>query len=96
VAELALVQLRDPARALQPDDRRRAGRRRVLALPLHHVGAVHRAGDDFIQTQLGGGRVDESQFSHGTSAQRELWYSTGYETGDPSRCDTFARGIDLG
>jgi len=55
-----------------------------------------RIGDDFIQTQLGGGRVDESQFSHGSSAQRELWYTTGYETGDPSRCDTFARGVDLG
>lgn len=55
-----------------------------------------RIGDDFIQTQLGGGQVDESQFSHGTSAQRELWYTTGYETGDPARCDTFARGVDLG
>ncbi|MCX6462963.1 MAG: neutral zinc metallopeptidase [Pseudonocardiales bacterium] len=55
-----------------------------------------RIGDDFIQTELGGGRVDESQFSHGSSAQRELWYTTGYETGDPSRCDTFARGVDLG
>jgi len=55
-----------------------------------------RIGDDFIQTELGGGRVDESQFSHGSSEQRELWYSTGYETGDPSRCDTFARGVDLG
>ena len=55
-----------------------------------------RIGDDFIQTQLGGGSVDESQFSHGSSAQRELWYTTGYETGDPSRCDTFARGVDLG
>ena len=40
--------------------------------------------------------MDESQFSHGTSAQRELWYTTGYRTGDPTRCDTFARGVDLG
>ncbi|MBW0109412.1 neutral zinc metallopeptidase, partial [Pseudonocardia sp. KRD-182] len=55
-----------------------------------------RIGDDYIQTQLGGGQVDESQFSHGSSAQRELWYTTGYETGDPSQCDTFARGVDLG
>lgn len=55
-----------------------------------------RIGDDFIQTQLGGGQVDESRFSHGSSAQRELWYTTGYETGDPTRCDTFARGVDLG
>ncbi len=55
-----------------------------------------RIGDDFIQTQLGGGQVDESQFSHGSSAQRERWYTTGYDSGDPARCDTFARGVDLG
>ena len=55
-----------------------------------------RIGDDFIQSQLGAGGVDESRFSHGTSAQREKWYRTGYETGDPAACDTFARGVDLG
>lgn len=55
-----------------------------------------RIGDDFIQTELGGGRVDESRFSHGSSAQRERWYTTGYRSGDPTRCDTFARGVDLG
>ncbi|HXV94619.1 MAG TPA: neutral zinc metallopeptidase, partial [Pseudonocardia sp.] len=55
-----------------------------------------RIGDDFIQSRLGSGQVDESQFSHGTSAQREKWYLTGYETGDPAACDTFARGVDLG
>jgi uncharacterized protein len=60
------------------------------------LDTAERIGDDYIQTQLGGGRVDESQFSHGSSAQRELWYTTGYETGDPARCDTFARGVDLG
>ena len=36
-----------------------------------------RIGDDFIQTQLGGGQVDESQFSHGSSEQREKWWRTG-------------------
>jgi uncharacterized protein len=55
-----------------------------------------RIGDDYIQSQLGGGRVDRSQFTHGSSAQREHWYSTGYQTGDPTRCDTFARGVNLG
>jgi predicted metalloprotease len=71
--------------------------RDVLA---RHVAAAldtaARIGDDYIQSQLGGGRVDESQFSHGSSAQRERWYLTGYETGDPARCDTFSRGVDLG
>ncbi|OZM82311.1 neutral zinc metallopeptidase [Pseudonocardia sp. MH-G8] len=55
-----------------------------------------RIGDDYIQSELGGGQVDESQFSHGSSDQRERWFTTGYETGDPAQCDTFARGVDLG
>ena len=60
------------------------------------LDTASRIGDDFIQSQLGGGRVDESQFSHGSSEQRERWYTTGYRTGDPAQCDTFARGVDLG
>jgi predicted metalloprotease len=60
------------------------------------LDTAQRIGDDYIQSQLGGGRVDESQFSHGSSEQREHWYTTGYQTGDPARCDTFARGVDLG
>jgi uncharacterized protein len=55
-----------------------------------------RIGDDYIQSNLGGGRVNESQFTHGSSAQREKWWMTGYRTGDPTQCDTFARGVDLG
>jgi uncharacterized protein len=60
------------------------------------LDAAARIGDDFIQKNLGGGRVNSSQFTHGTSAQREKWFTTGYQTGDPSRCDTFARGVNLG
>jgi uncharacterized protein len=60
------------------------------------LDTASRIGDDYIQSQLGGGRVDRSQFTHGTSAQRERWYTTGYQTGDPTRCDTFARGVNLG
>jgi predicted metalloprotease len=54
-----------------------------------------RIGDDFIQENLGGGTVDESSFTHGSAEQRQKWFSTGYSTGDPSRCDTFATD-DLG
>jgi predicted metalloprotease len=54
-----------------------------------------RIGDDYIQTKLGGGRVDQSQFTHGTSKQRERWFTTGFRTGDPARCDTFSTR-DLG
>ena len=46
-------------------------------------------GDDYIQTHLGNGRVDASQFTHGSSAQRKKWFSTGYSTGNPAACNTF-------
>lgn len=54
-----------------------------------------RIGDDYIQENLGGGTVDQEAFTHGTSEQRQRWFRTGYETGDPSRCDTFSTD-DLG
>jgi uncharacterized protein len=59
------------------------------------LDAAARIGDDFIQRDLGGGTVDQDRFSHGSSEQRQLWFTTGYETGDPARCDTFATD-DLG
>ncbi len=60
------------------------------------LDTASRIGDDYIQSKLGGGRVDESKFSHGSSKQREKWFTTGFQTGDPARCDTFARDADLG
>ena len=60
------------------------------------LDTASRIGDDYIQTNLGGGRVNQSQFTHGSSAQREKWYTTGYQSGDPARCDTFSRGVNLG
>jgi uncharacterized protein len=59
------------------------------------VDAATRIGDDYIQGQLGGGTVDPDSFTHGTSAQRKKWLTTGFTTGDPARCDTF-RTNDLG
>jgi len=53
------------------------------------LDTASRIGDDYIQTNLGGGQVNESQFTHGTSQQRQKWYRTGYETGSPTSCDTF-------
>jgi predicted metalloprotease len=46
-------------------------------------------GDDYIQKELGGGRVDESQFSHGSSEQRAKWFRTGLDSGSPGSCNTF-------
>ena len=54
-----------------------------------------RIGDDFIQENLGSGTVDQGSFTHGSSEQRQRWFSTGYSTGDPRQCDTFGTD-DLG
>ncbi|MPQ98362.1 hypothetical protein GB931_10620 [Modestobacter sp. I12A-02628] len=59
------------------------------------LDAAGRIGDDFIQENLGGGTVDQDSFTHGSSEQRQKWFTTGYQTGDPARCDTFATD-DLG
>jgi predicted metalloprotease len=48
------------------------------------INAANQIGDD----RLTGGRVPSSQFTHGTSAQRMKWFRQGYNTGDPSQCDT--------
>lgn len=66
--------------------------------PQDFANAVETAGaigDDYIQSRLGGQEVDESQFSHGSSAQRQRWLQVGYRTGQPAACNTFETD-DLG
>ncbi|MCO1582392.1 neutral zinc metallopeptidase [Crossiella sp. SN42] len=60
------------------------------------LDAAARIGDDFIQSQLNGRKPDPSQFSHGSSKQRQKWFSTGLKTGNPASCNTFDRNVDLG
>jgi uncharacterized protein len=46
-------------------------------------------GDDF-QARAGGRTVDPGLFTHGSSAQRQQWLRTGFESGEPGACDTFS------
>jgi uncharacterized protein len=48
-------------------------------------------GDDTLQKQAGQ-QVNPQEFTHGTSADRQKWFSAGYNSGDPANCDTFADG----
>ncbi|HET7050348.1 MAG TPA: neutral zinc metallopeptidase [Solirubrobacteraceae bacterium] len=48
-------------------------------------------GDDYLQ-RAAGNVVDSALWTHGSSQQRQHWVRTGYESGRPNSCDTFAGG----
>jgi predicted metalloprotease len=52
------------------------------------LNAASRIGDDTLQRSAGRVVVPDS-FQHGTSEQRVRWFANGYESGDPTACDTF-------
>lgn len=85
---------------LQADCFAGAYMKHVTALPNSPIATINQddlsrvanaagvVGDDYIQKRTAG-RVDPNSFTHGTSQQRQHWLAVGYQTGDPTKCDTF-------
>ena len=56
------------------------------------LNAASRIGDDTLQRQSSG-RVRPDSFTHGTSAQRQRWFTRGLQSGSMDACDSFRTGI---
>jgi predicted metalloprotease len=53
------------------------------------ISAAKAVGDDYIQRQ-GGGQVNKESWTHGSSEQRQRWFTTGYNATSIQQCDTFS------
>jgi uncharacterized protein len=52
------------------------------------IDAAETVGDDRIQEKTQG-QANPETFSHGTSEQRRRWFTTGMQSGDMQKCDTW-------